>query len=100
EVDHHSAADVPHRVAHRAATGNEAVRRFVCGNLSENLVQNPTLRRCQVAMWRGEFPHATALLRHLEPDVVGHGGCFGMEREPAQTSNRKVERLRQVPWCR
>ena len=85
-----------HRVGHCAATGNETVRRLVRGNLFQDIAQNPALRRRQVPMGRREFPHATALLRHLETNVMGHRGRFRMERQPAQVRDGKIERLRQI----
>src|SRR5215831_10663190 len=100
EVDNSGTRNVRSGIGHRPATGNETVGCLVGWNLFQNVHQDPLLCRSEITMRSSEFAHPTAFLGHLKADIVGYGGDFGMECEPAQAGNRNVESFREVSRSR
>ena len=84
-----------HGVAHRAAMGDETVRRFVQRNAIENVQLDPELAARHVAMRRGEFARATGFLRDGKAHVVRDDARFAVI---GRASTPAAEFPARAPW--
>jgi hypothetical protein len=83
-VEDDGAVDVLGGVRHRAAAFDEAVGGGVGGDLVQDVAEDPLVGGGEFLVRGEEVADAAGALGNGEADVVGRGGGFGVEGEPAE----------------